>query len=301
MGPGNLTLITGAGGFVGRAVCDPLREAGIPFLGLDQHFHTNPTPELRVCDISDATAVDQIFREHPIRTIIHLAAVLPSTAMANPEIATRVNIVASAHLLEAAARSGVDRFIFASSMSVYGTFGSKHVCTEQDPATPIDLYGASKRYVETYGERLASRGGLPFVSLRITGVVGAGSGSQTSPWRSQIFEKLGTGAPQKITLPFIPDSILSLAHVEDVADMLVLLAQAEVLPSHIYNTPAEDWPIEQMKARLETLDQNVTVEISSKGGMPAPPLSDGARFCHDFGYHLPPLDVRLRRAAGHGR
>ncbi len=301
MGPSKLTLITGAGGFVGRSICERMREAGVPFLGLDHHFNSNAALDLRGCDISEPAVIDQIFRDHPIGTVLHLAAVLPSTASANPELATRVNIGASTHLLETAVQSGVQRFIFASSMSVYGAFGSKHVFTEQDLTAPIDLYGTAKRYVELYGERAAARAELDFVSLRIAGVIGAGSGSQTSAWRSEIFEKLNTGSPQTISLPFRPESVLSLVHVDDLADMLVLLARAPTLPSVIYNTPAENWPIEQVKARLETLDQNVQVEIPSTGGKPAPPLSDGALFCRDFGYALPPLDLRLRRAAGHGR
>jgi len=250
-----------------------------------------------MCDLSDVKAISALFREHSIDTVIHLAAVLQSQARVDPALATRVNIDATLCLLELAVQARVGRFVFASSVSVYGSLGSKHLFREKDAAAPIDLYGTAKRYVEIYGEQVSTRGGLSFVALRIAGVVGAGAKSTTSPWRSEIFEKLGRGVAQKIVMPFEPDSVLSLVHVEDVADMLVVLARRRHLQSCIYNTPAENWAITELKTRLEALDGNVSVEIPEDGGRAAPALSDGARFCADFHYPLPALHDRLIRAA----
>ncbi len=251
--------------------------------------------KLQSCDISDPAAVSALFREHSIGTVIHLAAVLPSAARADPSLATRVNITGCINLLESAALCSA-RVVFASSMSVYGAFGSHHVFTERDPTAPIDLYGTAKRYVEICGEILAKRNDLEFVALRIAGVVGAGSGSATSQWRSDIFEKLGTRAKQTITLPFTPGSILSMLHVEDVADMLVRLALAERIPSPLYNSPAENWPMVTLAHLLQSLDPNVSVQTPEVGAKPAPALSDGGLFQRDFGYSLPPLEERLRQA-----
>lgn len=290
-------LVTGAGGFIGRHVCDRLRRGGISFLGLDHRVCEDAAPEVRTCDISDVQAISELFRNHGIATVIHLAAVLQSKARVDPALATRINIDATLHLLELAAEARVSRFVFASSVSVYGSQGSKHLFREKDAAAPIDLYGAAKRYVEIYGEQLSARGAVSFVGLRIAGVVGAGAKSRTSPWRSEIFEKLGVGTTQKIVMPFERDSVLSLVHVEDVAEMLVLLAQREHLQSRIYNSPAENWAITELKARLEALDSKVSVEIQEDGGRPAPALSDGTRFCADFLYSMPALDDRLTQAA----
>ena len=290
-------LVTGASGFIGRHVCHQLRRGGISFLGLDHRAGEDGALEVRTCDISDVKAISELFREHSIDTVIHLAAVLQSGARVDPALATRVNIDATLGLLELAVQARVSRFVFASSVSVYGSLGSKHLFREKDAAAPIDLYGTAKRYVEIYGEQLSARGGLSFVALRIAGVVGAGAKSTTSPWRSEIFEKLGRGVAQKIVMPFEPDSVLSLVHVEDVADMLVGLARRRHLQSRIYNTPAENWAITELKTRLEALDGKVSVEIPEDGGRPAPALSDGARFCADFRYRLPALHDRLIRAA----
>jgi UDP-glucose 4-epimerase len=295
MGP-EAVLVTGAAGFVGRHVCDQLRCNKVRFVASDL-YSDGSGPELQTCDISDPIAIADLLRQNRIGSIIHLAAVLPSAAAEDPAQATRVNLTASANLLTAAVQSGIRRFIFASSMSVYGGFGSRHLFVEDDPTSPIDLYGGAKRYIEMFGDLLSRRGALNFVTLRIAGVVGAGANSRTSAWRSEIFEKLGGPNQQTITLPFEPGSILSLVHVEDVAGMLVKLVTADRILSPVYNTPAENWPVEKLIERLQSLAANLSVNTPPAGGKPAPPLSDGSRFSRDFEYRLPSLDNRFRVAA----
>ena len=115
-------MVTGASGFLGRSVCAQLHREELVHIGADLRA-ADP------CDVTDRQAVDRLFRTHRIDTVIHLAATLPSACRLNPAQATKVNIVGSANLLEAAAQFGVTGFVFGSSLSVYGS----------------DLYGAGKR------------------------------------------------------------------------------------------------------------------------------------------------------------
>jgi nucleoside-diphosphate-sugar epimerase len=138
----------------------------------------------------------------------------------------------------------VSRFVFASSMSVCGTAPTRRAMTEDDPGTPDDAYGASKRAIELIGEALRKEAVLRFVSLRIARVVGLGiKKSSSSQWRSQIFEAPPEGAtsPQlsSIRIPYSPAAMLSLVHVEDVARMLVTLVDAPATKHAFYNTPVE--------------------------------------------------------------
>lgn len=293
----SVVLVTGAAGFLGRHVCARLRQSHIPFHGIDQRSAAQD-PEVQTCDIADANAVVSVFSKYPIGAVIHLAAVLQSIARINPSLATRVNVLGSLNLLELAVQNRVKRFVFASSMSVYGSFGSHHVFTEKDPTGPIDLYGTAKRYVEIFGELLASRKALEFVALRIAGIVGAGSGSTTSPWRSEIFENLSPRSIKRtIVLPFVSDSVLSLVHVEDVAEMLLMLTRAPSIPSLLYNSPAENWPATELRDKLQSIGKNITVDGPGFAGKLAPALSDGSLFERDFQYVLPSLERRFVRAA----
>ena len=288
-----MILVTGSSGFVGQSVWAELSRENLEFIGADQRQPDHSIEHWRACDLTDRAAVDRLFQAHPIHAVVHLAAMLPSACRSNPSQATSVNVTGSANLLEAAADFGVKRFVFGSSLSVYGLAGDGAPLCERAPAKPADVYGAGKRYIEIYGETLSRHRSSFFVALRIATVVGPGARHTASPWRSEIFEKLGSGARQRIAIPFVEEAVLSLVHVEDVARMLVLLATRAIVPSHLYNTPAENWTAGHLKRVVEGLDANVTVELGRAGQPEAPPVADGSTFAQEFGWSAPSLADRL--------
>ena len=102
-------LVTGASGFVGRAVCARLDLQRIPYVRANRDC-------AEPCDICDPANVERLFQTNGIETIIHLAAMLPSACRVDPSGAARVNVLASIHLLEAAVRFRVRWFVFGSSL-----------------------------------------------------------------------------------------------------------------------------------------------------------------------------------------
>jgi len=96
--------------------------------------------------------------------IIHLAGIIPPASEARPDLAYRVNVGGTAALLDAARDAGArPRFVFASSVSVYGNAqGAPPPRTADDPVCPSDHYSSHK--VE--GERLVRESGLEWVILR---------------------------------------------------------------------------------------------------------------------------------------
>ena len=100
------------------------------------------------CDITDIAQVQSLFRQERIDAIVHLAAILPTAAHLDPLRATQVNVAGSLNLLEAAREFSIRRFVFGSSLSVYGTYAAEKVVTEAERAAPEDVYGAAKVYVE---------------------------------------------------------------------------------------------------------------------------------------------------------
>jgi len=273
-------LVTGACGQIGRAVSHILRNTGGQILQIDVERDT--TPDVVVCDLRSKDELSELFNAHSIRAVIHLAGVLPSAFQSDPLDAAHVNLSGSLELMRQAAEAHVNRFVFASSMSVYGTAATRRPLTEDDPKAPDDPYGASKRAVELIGEALRSRTTVQFVSLRIARVVGPGIRKTSSPWRSQIFEW-----PQQlasIRIPYSPEATLSLVHVEDVARMLITLADAATTNSIFYNTPVEIWTAQQLKGVIEEV-RGVAVELEH-GGSHGGPLCDGTRFAREFGFQV---------------
>jgi len=221
--------------------------------------------------------------------VIHLAAILPSAFHSNPFAGVEVNLNGCFELMRQAVSAKVKRFVFASSMSVYGSSVMPRALTEEDPAAPDEPYGASKRAVELVGETLASAQAIEFVSLRIARVIGPGIKKTSSPWRTQIFERPSGRDP--IQIPFAPDAVLSLVHVEDVARMLVTLAESSVVRRSVYNTPVEMWKASHLKEIMEEA-RGVRVELGQDGAH-AGALCDGSHFAAEFGFQLRGLRERL--------
>jgi nucleoside-diphosphate-sugar epimerase len=294
-------LITGGRGFIGRAVVRELRGTGSAVVSLDQ----SPVPTTRQSDpeeisldITNAEQLRGIFASREIAGIIHLAAILPTAARSDPERATRVNIGGSLNLLEMARQFGVRRFIFGSSLSVYGSGAASHPVSEQDRPAPEDLYGAAKNYVEQLGDAYRNRKEVEFVSLRIGRVVGPGAQSTSSAWRSQIFELLGTKSAARIELPYRGSESLLVVHVDDVARALVTLLLAPHPRHPAYNVPCEAVLVSELKREVESLNPNITLNLGKSLAQGNPRLLDASRFQSEFNFRALPLHEQLRNAAG---
>lgn len=271
-------LVTGACGHIGSAVCRFLKSAKHKILPVD----VNPDKAQGVvaCDFRAKNDSLRLFQAYRIRSVIHLAGILPSAFQADPLAGADVNLSGCLELMRQAANARVKRFVFASSMSVYGSSFRPRPLTEDDPAVPDEPYGAAKRAIEVIGETLARRGTIEFVSLRIARVVGPGIQKTSSPWRSQILEPV---LPQDaIHIPFSPEATLSLVHVADVARMLVTLAETSAMSNFIYNTPVEVWEPRQLKEIIEEL-RGIRVELGGTSAY-AGPVCDGSRFVREFGF-----------------
>lgn len=280
-------LVTGASGHIGSETCRVLRTCSRMILPVD--VEPDSAGGVLACDLTHKDELSRLFQLDRIQTVIHLAGLLPSAFLSDPLRGAEVNLNGSFELMRQALNSGVRRFLFASSMSVYGSSPSTHPLTEGNSATPDEPYGASKRAVELIGEALAVTRAMEFVSLRIARVIGPGIKKTASPWRSRIFEPLPVDA--SIQIPFAPDAMLSLVHVEDVARMFVVLADRPEVRSSVYNTPAELWRAKDLKQVIEE-NAGTGVELSNDRLL-AGPTCDGGRFAREFGFALRGLRERL--------
>lgn len=299
----NKILITGAQGFIGRAVRKLLEHEGCPVLGVDQVALDPGVGSFTVgreilLDITDGEGLRRIFETREIAGVIHLAAILPTVAQREPLRATNVNVIGSANLLEMAREFGVRRFVFASSLSAYGTCPADQIVSEESNAASEDVYGASKLYVEQLGTAYRERFGLEFASLRIGRVVGPGARSATSAWRSQIFELLQTNEPFEITLPYVESERLLLVHIGDVARAFVTLLRADHVSHAVYNAPCQSALVKDLKQQVERLNSNIEVRLGDTYAKCNPRLVDWTRFRREFEFSVDPIFETLARGAG---
>jgi nucleoside-diphosphate-sugar epimerase len=286
-------LVTGGRGFIGRTLGKLLQRQRYRVISVD----VTPSSDEVVCDVSDSGALKGLLQRESVDAIIHLAAILPTAAQQHPLLATRVNVQGSVNLLELAREFHVQRFIFSSSLSVYGTCPEDQVVMETDRAAPEDLYGAAKLYVEQLGAVYRQTHGLEFVSLRIGRVAGPGARSATSAWRSEIFERLGSVSAAEIEIPYSKSERFLLVHVEDVAKMLLALMGAPRLVHGVYNAACESVTVGELKLEVERLNPRVSVRLKGQAIGGNPRRVDWSRFAQEFGFVTNPIFEQLARAA----
>jgi len=181
-------LVTGGAGFIGSHLCERLIKEGHDVVCLDS-FNTYYDPTIKRQNISglksqprfrlvegeilDGPSVHSLFESSRFDVVVHLAAragVRPS--IEDPMLYQRVNIEGTMHLLEAAVKTGVGRFVMASSSSVYGN-NEKVPFSEADPVDhPISPYAATKKACELIGYTYHHLHGLPVSCLRFFTVYG---------------------------------------------------------------------------------------------------------------------------------
>ena len=172
-------LVTGVNGFIGRAVTKQLLNVAYSVRGTIRSpdlFHTlqQGVEPIAVATLGPETVWHQSLKE--VNTVIHLAARVHvmNDAAADPLTAFRlVNVEGTRRLALEAARVGIRRFVFISSIKVNGE-ESAVTYAEQSPEQPTDPYGISKWEAEQALRRVEAETGLEVVVVRPTLVYGPG-------------------------------------------------------------------------------------------------------------------------------
>ena len=167
-------LVTGATGFVGRRVCKFAEK--IFSVRPAMRNSGNTADGIAVGDITPKTDWSRALEG--VDGVVHLAARVHvmDDSEKDPLVAfRRVNVDGTVNLARQAARAGVKRFVFVSSVKVNGeaTFPGQ-AFTPEDPAAPQDPYAISKQEAEDELHRLAAETGLEVVIIRPPLVYGPG-------------------------------------------------------------------------------------------------------------------------------
>lgn len=171
-------LVTGANGFVGRALCTELARCGHSVKGALRQKERSPElmedAELAVVGTIDA-GTDWDKALFGCLVVIHLAARVHviNSAQDTQELYRATNTDATLNLARQAAQAGVKRFIFVSTIKVHGE-GRDKPYRESDVPAPEDPYAISKWEAEQGLWRIAEETGLEVVILRPPLVYGPG-------------------------------------------------------------------------------------------------------------------------------
>jgi UDP-glucose 4-epimerase len=163
---GSRVMVTGATGFIGRALCQRLLNLGAEVHGVSRTARPNSISQARwrAADLTDADAALQLLTDVRPDVVFHLAGYVSgdrSLAAVMPTV--RGNLLTTTNLLTAACEFGRPRVVLAGSMEECGPNGV--------PGSP---YAAAKTAAAIYGRMFHALYELPVVHLRVFMVYGPG-------------------------------------------------------------------------------------------------------------------------------
>ncbi|MFN4258359.1 MAG: NAD-dependent epimerase/dehydratase family protein [Gemmataceae bacterium] len=233
-------LVTGAAGFIGSHLCERLLHAGHDVLGVDAFIPYYPR-SIKEANLEAARRHHGFdFREVDLRTdpldellddaevIFHLAGMpgLPNS-WTDFTLYESCNVTATQRLLDGVHRVGqVRRFVFASTSSVYGRYGSGD---ESLPPRPISPYGVTKLAAENLCRAYQEEWGLPVVILRYFSVYGPRQRPDMGYHR--FIRAMLAGEP--LTIHGDGHQVRGNTYVSDCVD--ATLAAVQAMPGEIYN------------------------------------------------------------------
>jgi D-erythronate 2-dehydrogenase len=189
-------IVTGAGGFVGRALVARLLQRGDAVVALDCHAGGIPAGARAVVgDICSADVRAEALR-HGCTALVHLATVPGGAAEADPAASRRVNIDAMLDMLDAARAAGnKPRVVFASSIAVFGDPLPPGGVDDATPLAPKMVYGGHKAMMETAVSMMHHRGEIVGISLRLPSILARpkGPSGMKSAFISDLFHALRGG------------------------------------------------------------------------------------------------------------
>ncbi|RDZ35832.1 UDP-glucose 4-epimerase [Haloferax sp. Atlit-47N] len=288
-------MVTGGTGFIGSYVASDLVAAGHDVVAYDRSTDPRILDRLGVADdvtirrgdVTDPTDVFRAVRETGATHIVHLAALLTTTARENPRTALDVNVQGTNNVFEAARAlpEQVERVAWASSAAVYAppaNYGGDFV-TESDLVYPDTLYGATKEYNEHQARVYYEDFGVSHVALRPTVAYGPYRETGGSAFLANIVEKPALGEPFSVDYG---DQVIDWQHVRDIAQAFskATFAPEDDLTQRVYNVRGELATIREAAETVRRLLPDADLTVSDEGELPWTQELDMTQAQADLGY-----------------
>lgn len=220
-------LVTGASGFIGRALCQALTSRGHKVLALVRSTSSVPGASTVYAPLENSKLLAQALIG--VECVIHLAGRAHQVAdrATDPLAEFRAtNCAATLRLAKLAADAGAKRFVFISSIGVNGNFNTRPF-TASDPANPAEPYALSKWEAEQGLWFVQQETGMELVVIRPPLVYGHNAPGNFG----NLIRWLGRGVP----LPFgAVRNKRSLVGVDNLVDLIICCAQHPAAANQLF-------------------------------------------------------------------
>ena len=173
-------LVTGGAGFIGSHLAEALVGRGFEVRILDDLSVGLKGNIPKDCEFLCGSILDENLVQNAVsgtETVFHLAARVSIRGSVDRFVEdAETNLTGTLHLLRAASRAGVRRFVFSSSMAVYGDSPQPHPVSEDSLLEPVSPYGIGKLAAEKYLFLLGKSLGVEPVALRYFNTFGTRQG-----------------------------------------------------------------------------------------------------------------------------
>ena len=279
--------VTGAAGFIGRAVVSRL---GAGALGPIAELRLN---DVQLLDHATALFVPGTYADSAVRAplvgdgldvLFHLASLPGGASERDPALGKSVNLDGSIALLDAVAGQSAPVVVYTSSIAALGR--SDRPVTDATALRPAGSYGTHKAMIEFYLADLTRRGVIDGRAVRPAGIVArprqAYAGFATA-WMSDLFH--AAVERRAIAIPARADAHIWLQSIDAVADNIIHAARmpAAGLPPHrAWTLPATVVRIDRLVAALDRRTGHVLEVEYSDGPTDQPALDASAALALDF-------------------
>ena len=261
-------LLTGHKGYIGHILRERLVNEGHTVLGIDTDYFKKHTPlparnfTEKIMDIREIGPADL----KGIDAVIHLAAISSdSSSKISPVSTIDINASTTKRLARLAKEQGVKRFIFSSTVGIYGSHPDNELCTEATPPDPLTPYSLSKLQGEERVAELADENFSP-VFLRNATVYGWSPRMRCdAPINSFIY-----GAITSNTVTLKTDGLAwrSIIHVDDLsrAFTMVLGAPRDLIHNQVFNlgVTRENYRLKDVANVAVKMVPGATLEVGKK-------------------------------------
>jgi len=263
-------LITGVAGFIGSAIAQRVIENGDRVIGIDNFLTGYRRPILEKIDFieGDISKKEDIEKlsQYKIDAIFHLAAQSSGEiSYDKPEYDVLTNSLGTLNLLNFAVKNKIRRFIYASTMSIYGDVEDRAIPENECPK-PKSYYGITKLAGENYVKAFSDR--LDTTSFRLFNVYGEGQNMENLKQGMVSIYLAYFMKNRPVFVKGSKDRFRDFIYIDDVVDIWLKSVDLEVSFGKVYNLGTG------VKTKVETLlkalakawgDENYPIEYASYG------------------------------------
>lgn len=237
-------LVTGGAGFIGSHVVDRLIEKKYRVIVLDNLItgkleFVNSKATFIKGDVTKLKDIEKVFKNNKIDVVLHIAG-QPSivNSFTDPFTDVNTNFIGTINMVLSSIKFGVDRFLYASSMTLYGN-QEKLPIKETAASMPINYYGVAKfaaeRFVHITSEKKELTKPFNVTSFRMFNVYGPRQ-SLTNPYQGVLAIFMGNVLRKEpITIFGDGSQGRDFVYVEDVANVWVDSIENKKSFGNVYN------------------------------------------------------------------